>query len=233
MHLHCLLHVPFEDAANLGVWARDRGHTLSETRLYAGEPLPGNLDFDWLVGMGGLMSVGEEQEYPWLIDEKRFLGEAIAAGKKYVGICLGAQLIAEVLGGTVRKHDCREIGWFPLRRTEAGKRCPVLGSLPEPFAAFQWHGDTFSIPADCENLIQGETCTNQAFLFRHQALALQFHLEYSRESIEKMFHHCGDDLKDPAPTVQTADHIRGHYHHLEENQRLLNLILDRFAALDA
>lgn len=98
MRIHYLQHVPFEDLANIEVWAGEKGHEVSVTRLYMDETLPALDRFDWLIVMGGPMNIYEEVEYPWLIKEKEFIRNAINAGKFVMGICLGAQLIADVLG---------------------------------------------------------------------------------------------------------------------------------------
>jgi GMP synthase-like glutamine amidotransferase len=118
MRIHYLQHVPFEDSAKIGEWARDTGHTVTCTRLCDEEALPPLNSFDWLVIMGGPMNVYEHQAYPWLVPEKRLIERAIEHGKFVLGVCLGAQLAADVLGGPVTKNRYREIGWFPVSLTE-------------------------------------------------------------------------------------------------------------------
>ncbi len=115
MRIHYLQHVPFEDLANIEVWAKEKGHSISVTRLYDDEEPPEIKDFDWLVILGGPMNIYEEKTYPWLIREKEFIGEAIAAKKIVLGICLGAQLIADVLGGKVTRN--RFLLFLPLLST--------------------------------------------------------------------------------------------------------------------
>lgn len=94
-------------------WAQDRGHDTSRTLLFEGEPLPDLGNFDWLVIMGGPMNVYEDEKYPWLAAEKIFIREAIEGGKVVLGICLGAQLIADVLGGKVRKKKSERSAGTP------------------------------------------------------------------------------------------------------------------------
>jgi len=130
MRIHYLQHVPFEDLANMESWASSRGHALSKTRLFSGERLPPPSSFDWLIIMGGPMNIYEEERYAWLAEEKEFIKKAVYGGKIVLGICLGAQLISDVLGGLVTKNRYKEIGWFPVRLTEEGQASPVFSALP-------------------------------------------------------------------------------------------------------
>jgi GMP synthase-like glutamine amidotransferase len=101
MRLHVIQHVPFEGPANIETWANERGHTVTRTRQYLDEPLPGHDEYDWLVIMGGPMSVHDTELYPWLDAEKEFARTSVDAGKTVLGVCLGAQLLACVLGAAV------------------------------------------------------------------------------------------------------------------------------------
>jgi GMP synthase-like glutamine amidotransferase len=211
MRIHYLQHVPFEDAANVAVWARERGHAVARTLLYAGERLPDLASFDWLVIMGGPMNVYEEDRYPFLAGEKRFLRAALKAGKPTLGICLGAQLMADALGGRVTRNEHREIGWFPVSLTAAGAASPLFSGFPSSFEAFHWHGDTFSLPPGAIHLARSEACENQAFQWGDRALGLQFHLDYSRDAIAAMVGSCADELvagpfveRDPAKLCDPA-----------------------------
>src|SRR5271170_6697939 len=121
MRIHYFQHVPFEGLGCIAQWAAEKEHTVTATRFYLDEPAPNPGEIDWLVVMGGPMNIYEEAEYPWLAREKRFIGEAIRGGKTVIGICLGAQLIADVMGGPVTRNLEKEIGWFPIELTpEAG-----------------------------------------------------------------------------------------------------------------
>ncbi|MDZ7618698.1 MAG: type 1 glutamine amidotransferase [Patescibacteria group bacterium] len=225
MNIHFLQHVPFEDSANVGAWARDRGHTVTCTRMDEAEPLPPMDAFDWLVVLGGPMNVDEHEAYPWLVAEKQFLAEAIQRKKHVLGICLGAQLAAEVLGGRVTPNPHKEIGWFPVELTDAGLASPGFADFAERFLAFHWHGDTFSIPPGADRLAESPACPNQAFQYAGHVLGLQFHLDYSVASIEKMLHHCRDELVD-GPYIQTADALRASFHHAAAIQAHLVRLLD-------
>ena len=227
MKIHCLAHVPFEDAANIGVWAADRGHTLSYTRFFEGDALPEIDAFDMLAIMGGLMNIYEHDEYPWLVEEKAFIKQAIDAGKKVIGICLGGQLLADVLGGEVTQNPDKEIGWHIIQQTpQAGES--TFAALPAEMRVFQWHGDTFSLPPGAVHLAANSTCANQAFQVGTNVLGLQFHLEYSVESIEKMLTHCADEIV-TAPFIQNSEAIRAGYDHIPVATEWLYTLLDAFA----
>jgi GMP synthase (glutamine-hydrolysing) len=206
MKIHCLQHVPFEGPAAVGRWAESRGHLLTATRFFEDGSLPRMKDFDRLVVMGGPMNIYEEDCYPWLTREKRFIGEAVTAGKTVVGVCLGAQLIAGVLGAKVRRNRHKEIGWFPVEWTEQARQSAVFGFLPERLDAFHWHGDTFDLPVGALHLARSEACENQAFLYDSRVLGLQFHLESTAESVRFLTENCRDELV-PAPYIEKEGEI--------------------------
>lgn len=230
MKIHCLAHVPFEDAANIGLWAAERGHPLSYTHFFRGDALPHADSFDMLAVMGGLMNVYEHDTYPWLAAEKQFIKTAIDAGKKVVGVCLGGQLLAEVLGGRVTPNPQKEIGWHRITLTEAGLRSSLFSGMPRQMDVFQWHGDTFSIPPGAGHLAASFACSNQAFLYKNNVLGLQFHLEYSRESIEKMLTHCADEIID-APYINSVEAIRAGYDKIPQTTERLYAMLDTFSMM--
>lgn len=230
MKIHCLTHVPFEDAACLGRWAQDRGHELAYTRLYCDESLPSVDAVDMLAVMGGPMNIYEHEAYPWLIEEKAFIRRVIDAGKKVLGVCLGAQLIADVLGGRIAANPHKEIGWYPVTLTEEGQANPVFCKLPRQMGVFHWHGDTFSIPPEAVRLAGSDACQNQAFYCRGRILGLQFHMEYSRESIEKMLTHCSDELV-AAPFVGSSEAIREGCDQIPQTTEWLYTMMDAFEGL--
>ncbi|MBN1493003.1 MAG: type 1 glutamine amidotransferase [Candidatus Omnitrophica bacterium] len=194
MRIHSLQHVNFEDLAFIAEWAETNDHSVTTSLLFQDEQYPQQEEYDCLIVLGGPMSVHEEKKYPWLASEKRFIENAIKNNKSIVGICLGAQLIAEVLGGTVTKNKEKEIGWFPVTLMDHDSAPSLLSSLPSTFYAFHWHGDTFSIPSNCIKLASNETCENQAFQYNDRLLALQFHLESTRESITALLQHCKNEM---------------------------------------
>jgi len=204
MRIHCLQHVPFEGPAAIGNWAAARGHGLTATPLFENAPLPGPGDLDCLIVLGGPMGVGDEGRYDWMTAEKALLREVIAAGKRVVGVCLGAQLIAEALGARVYPNRHSEIGWLPIELTAEGRSSVPFGFLPERLKVFHWHGDTFHLPAGAVHLARSEGCDNQAFLFGERVLGLQFHLESTPDSVAGLVANCASEIL-PGAYVQDAE----------------------------
>ncbi len=140
----------------------------------------------------------------WLVDEKRFLREAIHAGVPVLGICLGAQLIASALGARVYPGPHKEIGWFDID----GVADPEgVFDFPERMQVFHWHGETFDLPPGAVPLARSAACKHQAFRIGHRVLALQFHLETTAESLDALVTNCRDELVD-GTDIQTEDRLR-------------------------
>jgi GMP synthase-like glutamine amidotransferase len=186
-------HVPFEGLGSMEDWFAGRGHLLSRVRFYAGE-LPEGPAADWLIVMGGPMGVHDEGEFPWLKAEKAAIRAALDRGAAVLGVCLGAQLLAHVLGAEVKPNGAKEIGWFPVDLS-AEARATWLGRVfPERFTPFHWHGDTFGIPPGAVAVGSSEACRNQGFLWKERALGLQFHPETTPASLEDLSRECGNEL---------------------------------------
>lgn len=139
-------------------------------------------EFDWLLVMGGPMNIYEEDKYPWLSKEKRFIRDAIASNKVALGICLGGQLITDVLGGKVRKNSYKEIGWYPISLTPEGQKSRIFKVLPKKFIALHWHGNMFDIQPQALRTAESDGCSNQAVMLG-EAVGLQFHLELSMDTL--------------------------------------------------
>jgi GMP synthase-like glutamine amidotransferase len=194
MRVHYLQHVSFEGLSSIEPFLRAKGHELTATHLYQGDALPAIDAFDWLIVMGGPMGVCDYEDYPWLAGEKQCITSAIEAGKIVLGICLGAQLIADALGATVSKNGHREIGWFNLSSTADAKNTILSDALPENAEVFHWHGDTFGIPDGATALVSSEACQNQGFILNDRVVGFQFHLETTEESASALIEHCRDEL---------------------------------------
>jgi GMP synthase-like glutamine amidotransferase len=200
MRFYCLQHVAFETPGLLTGVIREKGYSLRTIAVYDHEPLPSTADFDGLIIMGGPMSIHDEDMYPWLRAEKALIEAAIRERKKVLGICLGAQLIAAVSAARVYPNPQKEIGFWPVRWTEAGKVMQRWGT-EEVF--FHWHGETFDLPAGALLLASTTACVNQAFLLGDKVLGVQFHPEVTPEIIRAMIAHEGHELVDAA-YIQTA-----------------------------
>lgn len=196
LRIHYLQHVYFEGPGRIDEWARNNSHEQTITKLYDQPHLPTLSEFDLLVVLGGPMGVYEESDYPWLQAEKQLIRETIQARKLVLGICLGAQLIAEVIGGEVYKNDLKEIGWFPVKLTDNAGESALFRHFPQEFTPFHWHGDTFRLPAEAQRMALSLGCANQAYVYNEHVVGLQFHLESSRESIQQLIQHGEDDLEE-------------------------------------
>lgn len=229
MHIHVLEHVSFEGPGSIADWARQRGHVLATTRLFDAAPLPQPGSIDGLIVMGGPMSVGDEERFPWLAVEKKFLADFIDRGKPVLGICLGSQLLAEVLGAPVYPNRFREIGWFPVWLTDEALKSPFFAGCPRRLSVFHWHGDTFDLPRGARLLASSEACRNQAFLYGDDILGLQFHLEVTPRSIDLLAQSGASELTG-GKYVQQASQLPGQPSEIEAVNAVMANLLDRLFA---
>jgi GMP synthase-like glutamine amidotransferase len=167
------------------------------------------------------MSVNDEQMFPWLVHEKRFIGDVIARGKPVLGICLGAQMIANVLGSKVYPNPEKEIGWFPIQSTPTTGPHNVF-RFSDQCMVFHWHGETFDLPQGATRLAKSAACRNQAFQFGANVIGLQFHLETTPASARELVANCRDELV-PAKYVQSEASILAVP---AEHYRAINTLMD-------
>jgi GMP synthase (glutamine-hydrolysing) len=226
--VHIFQHVPFEAPGSIETWARRANHEVGTTRFYAGDSIPTLDQVDLLVVMGGPMSVRDVDRSPWLTPEKGFVKAAVDGGKRVLGVCLGAQILAEVLGAEITRSPEKEIGWFPIWRVAEAGDSAVARALPHGEPVFHWHGETFGLPAGARRLARSEACENQAFLYGERVLGLQFHMEVAERGIRLMIEHSGDEIV-PAPRVQTAGDMLGEVARTVEMNARMDQILDALA----
>lgn len=206
MKAHYLQHEPQEGLGSIETWLRDHGCQIRGTMLHEGEALPDIADFDLLVILGGGMSANDEERLPWLRAEKNLIRRAMAADKKVLGICLGAQLIASALGSRVYRNAEKEIGWHEIRGIPVGDG--HVFCFPRLCEAFHWHGETFDLPAGAVLLAESAACRNQAFQIGRNIIGLQFHLETTPDTAHQFVSSGRTDLA-PGPFVQSEEEILG------------------------
>ena len=204
MHIACFKHVSFEGPAAIATWAESRGHTIECVEVYTGAELPSLSAYDMLVVMGGPMNIYDEAQHPWLAAEKIAIRAAIDARKPVVGVCLGGQLIADVLGGPVTRGEHTEIGWFDIMRAQ---NRPEMPSLPNTLRVYHWHGDTFALPPEAQLLASSAGCRNQIYLYRDRVLGFQCHLETTPESMHALIEACADEIGE-GRYIQSAEVMR-------------------------
>lgn len=196
--IHYFQHVSFEGLGNIQPWLEDNHCVITATHWYKNELPASPEDYDVLIVMGGPMSVYDDSIYPWLKTERHAIYTAIKMGKKVLGVCLGAQLIASVLGAQVHKNPMREIGWFPVISSLALQDEPSVAMwrhvFPVNYMPLHWHGDTFTLPIGAISIGSSEACAQQGFIYGGQVVALQYHLELTRQGVNNLCLHCVDEL---------------------------------------
>jgi GMP synthase-like glutamine amidotransferase len=177
-------HMPAVDAGIFCELFGEHGIALHPVRLDLGMPIPDLAEFDALLVMGGAMDVWQEDEYPWLVAEKAAIREAVDRAMPFVGICLGHQLLADALGGTVAPAARPEVGVFEIARTPAGEQHAWLDGLPQRARVLQWHAaEVTQPPAGAEILASSLDCPVQAIAVGERALGLQFHVEVDQRTL--------------------------------------------------
>jgi len=172
-----LQHHPCEHPGLLGDFLREKGVSWQAAKLYRRDPVPDPLDYEALVALGGPPNVYQEEEFPYLALENAAIKDALSSGIPFLGICLGAQLLAKALGARVRPNPVKEIGFYPASLTSGAKGDLLFQGLGRRFTPFHWHGDTFDMPEGAVRLAGSPLCENQAFRYGKKAYGLQFHLE--------------------------------------------------------
>ncbi|MBI2320199.1 MAG: type 1 glutamine amidotransferase [Betaproteobacteria bacterium] len=194
------------------------------TRIDAGDAVPEDaLEFAGLCLMGGPMSANDD--LPWIAQALALIRAAVGAGVPVIGHCLGGQLMAKALGGTVSRNPVKEIGWGSVSVPENAEALRWFGGL-RGFFAFHWHGETFSIPANATRILESSHCANQAFALGPH-LALQCHVEMTPELIHAWCREWDKEvtaLSQRAPSVQTPSEI---LEQIEPRLKALHAVADR------
>lgn len=208
MRIRALLHLEHEGPGLIGDLLAERHVRVETSNMWRGEPLPHMDDFDFLIIMGGAMNVDEEKSYPWLAGEKTLIADSIKAGKRVLGICLGAQLMARALGVVVKPMGYKEIGWYPIfPEFDAHPLFPVL-RRKQALGVAHWHGDSFDLPIECDRLFSSEACREQGFVLRGKpVVGLQFHLELRQRELQSFIDHGGEELSAGGRWVQAPEEM--------------------------
>lgn len=227
MNIHALVNYSVADLGTILEWIEKKGHQVTTTNVYENTNFPDVVDFDMLIILGGMMGAYEEEEYPWLINEKQFIIETIEANKAVLGICLGSQLIAEVLGGKVYPHQHEEIGWWPVTFFDKVDEYDIFQGLSKKLPFFQYHSDTFDLPNGAVRLAESEATKNQAYIYKDRVVGLQFHPEFSEGKIKKIVELFGKKIS-PGPYTQSPEEFLKEKENFTNAKKFLFRLLDNF-----
>lgn len=227
MKVHFLIHLPYKEYTFAENWVLENRHTLSRNHLLEEDfNFPEPETFDLLVVLGGIMSVNDESEYPWLVKEKKYIESVMKRNKKVLGVCFGSQLLADVLGAKVYKHEIPEVGWHEISLLNEAEESLVFKNLPDKFVSFVWHYDTFDIPAGCTRLARSEACKNQAFEYGTQIIGLQFHPEFTLENIKRLLKDYGNLIVE-SEFSQSPELILSKKGNFKASNNILKIILEK------
>lgn len=194
MRIHSIIHAPFEKLGVIEDWVSEKNYQLSVSHGYKGEKLPDTSQFDFLIVMGGPQSACELTKYAYLQNEIVLAKQAIEKNKAVLGICLGAQLVAEALGAKTTRSPNKEIGVYPIQTTKAAMSDALFQQFPPQFDVMHWHNDMPGIPEGAVLLAKSEGCPQQAFAYGDRVYGFQFHLEMTPALVKALVEHCPEDL---------------------------------------
>lgn len=227
MNIHYLQHDPSRGPGVITAWAVARGCRVRPVLLYDGGTLPDPSSVDALVVLGGPMNAYDDS-YPWLAEEKEFLRRCIKRKKKILGMGLGAQLIAEVLGAKIHPNQPKKIGWYIISWTSYALTNPLFNFVPCHQITLHFNKDTFTLPPGAIRLASSRFCKNQAFVWRKHVVGIQFHLEMVHEDLEKLVASLREELKERGRNIQSAEHILSRPNYIKDNNYTMIRFLDRF-----
>lgn len=194
LRIHIIQHLPHEKAGTILEWARANNHQVRISEIFSNGSMPELNDLDWLIIMGGSMSVNDEAKYPWIRDEIRLIQNCASHEKLILGICLGSQMIAKALGSKVYPNTYTEIGWLPVRWNDDALRSALFSDIAFDMDFFHWHGETFDLPKDSVLLASSKGCKHQAFQAGSRILGIQFHPEIDMPLINEFIDHERSEL---------------------------------------
>ncbi len=188
MNILIFQHLAVETAGVFAEIWQAAGHTMRVVALDEGDEVPPLDGFDLLAVMGGPMDVWQEDRHPWLIAEKAAIRRWVTQKRPYFGICLGHQLLASAMGGSVGPMATPEVGLKQISLTDAGKRDAMMAGLPPAMTTLQWHGaEVTTLPQDTVVLAGNSACTVQAMRVGPCAWGVQYHIEITPDAIAAWF----------------------------------------------
>jgi GMP synthase (glutamine-hydrolysing) len=194
--LWVLQHHPVENLGGIAGALEEAALAWQYVRVFERAPIPADMKgAGGLIVMGGPEAVYQLDRYPYLRDEMRLIEGALRDNKPILGICLGAQLLAAVLGATVKRGESREIGWYPVQLAGNANDDRLMRGLPAEFMAAHWHSDVFELPDGAVALASSAKTALQAFRFGDKAYGLLFHAEITQDRLARMVSEFGEDLK--------------------------------------
>ena len=235
MNILVLQHIAIEDPGYIKDLMEADGWQLTQIELDEGETIPEDLSsYDAMLCMGGPMDTWMEDEYPWLVEEKRRIREwVVELGKPFLGFCLGCQLLGEVLGGKVVESEPPEIGVLDIDMTEASKQDALFAGYPPTIKAVQWHSyEVQGLEANPDVTVLGSSAntTYQIFKYRDNAYAIQFHIEVRSDTV--MQWGCVPEYRSALENSLGTDALesfdRSARAHMPEMNRLAGLLYENF-----
>jgi GMP synthase-like glutamine amidotransferase len=201
-------HAPTEGPGYFATFLDQQAIPWRLFKIDAGDDLPSDArEFSGLVFMGGPMSVNDD--LPWIPQSLALIRQAAENGIPLLGHCLGGQLMAKALGGSVGRNPVKEIGWGEVEAADSPQGRAWFGAAPK-FDAFHWHGETFTLPPGAEHLLSSPHCRNQVFLLDGKHLGMQCHIEMTEDMVKEWCAVGADEIAaaSDSPAVQTPQAIQ-------------------------
>ncbi len=224
-------HIDIEGPGTFGDFLKERKLPFTIVELGSSEKLPRDLkEIQAVVVLGGPMNVYEEDKYPFLKEENRFIQNVVQEEIPYLGICLGSQLLAKACGAPVVKSPVKEVGWYKIRLTPDGKKDLFLKGFDPKIDIYHWHEDMFQIPSNGVLLATSDGCPHQTFRVGKNAYGIQFHIEVTDKSIKEWSdEYCQKDL--PGRQEQRAAMLEGYAKNKEAFRKQAFQIYNNFLEL--
>ncbi len=226
MKILAIEHDAADPPAHAGTIVTSWGHQLQVIRVGRGDEIPTVADADWLMTFGGGISLARDELPDWVQAEQNLITKYVNSGRRVLGICLGAQLVAAALGAKVHRNDHPEVGWHAVEPVKEDDS-PIGDLFADSPVVFHWHQDTFDIPSGATHLAKSAATKHQGFAIGDRVVGLQFHLEANEKTV-RTFLFASKLWRKQAPFVQSESQIiRGLETHLPHQQQVMEQLLRR------